>query len=114
MTRLLRERWRASIGSVGRWLVDHLQVTGDRNEKILADEIMAALAEDIPPDAQAQFQGRTRREILHLARDLIQGFPNAGRVKRGGRLLSAYPGLRLLKTADIHPAGAARRSRSRY
>ena len=110
VTRLLRERWRASIGSVGRWLVDHLQVTGDRNEKILANEIMAALAEDIPPDAQAQFRGRTRREILHLARDLIQGFPIARRVKRGGRLLSAYPGLRLLKTADIHPAGAPRRS----
>ena len=73
-----------------------------------------ALAEDIPPDAQAQFQGRTRREILHLARDLIQGFPIASPVKRGGRLLSAYPGLRLLKTADIHPAGAARRRRSRY
>ena len=110
VTRLLRERWRASIGSVGRWLVDHLQVTGDRNEKILANEIMAALAEDIPPDAQAQFRGRTRREILHLARDLIQEFPIARRVKRGGRLLSAYPGLRLLKTADIHPAGAPRRS----
>ena len=107
VTRLLRERHRASIGSVGRWLVDHLQVTGDGNEKILADEIMAALAEDIPPDAQAQFQGRTRREILALARDLIQGFPIARRVKRGGRLLSAYPGLRLLTTADIHPAGAA-------
>ena len=114
VTRLLRERWRASIGSVGRWLVDHLQVTGDRNEKTLADEIMAALAEDIPPDAQAQFQGRTRREILHLARDLIRGFPNARRVKRGERLLSEYPGVRLLKTADIHPAGAARRSRRRY
>ena len=107
VTRLLRERHRASIGSVGRWLVDHLQVTGDGNEKILADEIMAALAEDIPPDAQAQFQGRTRREILALARDLIQGFPITRRVKRGGRLLSAYPGLRLLTTADIHPAGAA-------
>ena len=107
VTRLLRERRRASIGSVGRWLVDHLQVTGDGNEKILADEIMAALAEDIPPDAQAQFQGRTRREILALARDLIQGFPIARRVKRGGRLLSAYPGVRLLTTADIHPAGAA-------
>ena len=114
VTRLLRERWRASIGSVGRWLVDHLQVTGDRNEKTLANEIMAALAEDIPPDDQARFQGRTRREILHLARGLIQGFPNARRVKRGERLLSAYPGVRLLKTADIHPAGAARRSRSRY
>ena len=34
VTRLLRERHRASIGSVGRWLVDHLQVTGDGNEKI--------------------------------------------------------------------------------
>ena len=113
VTRLLRERWRASIGSVGRWLVDHLQVTGDRNEKTLADEIMAALAEDIPPDDQAQFQGRTRREILHLARGLIQGFPNARQVHRGERLLSAYPGVRLLKTADIHPAGTARR-RSRY
>ena len=107
VTRLLRERRRVSIGSVGRWLVDHLQVTGDGDEKILADEIMAALAEDIPPDAQAQFQGRTRREILALARDLIQGFPIARRVKRGGRLLSAYPGVRLLTTADIHPAGAA-------
>ena len=107
VTRLLRERRRASIGSVGRWLVDHLQVTGDGDEMILADEIMAALAADIPPDAQAQFQGRTRREILHLARDLIQGFPIAGRVKRGGRLLSAYPGVRLLTSADIHPAGAA-------
>ena len=113
VTRLLRERWRASIGSVGRWLVDHLQVTGDRNEKIFADEIMAALAEDIPPDAQEQFRGRTRREILHLARDLIQGFPISRPVKRGGRLLSAYQGLRLLKTADIHPAGATRRRRSR-
>ena len=107
VTRLLRERHRASIGSVGRWLVDHLQVTGDGDEIIFADEIMAALAEDIPPDAQDQFQGRTRREILHLARDLIQGFPTARRVKRGERLLSAYPGLRLLTTADIHPAGAA-------
>ena len=74
---------------------------------ISADEIMAALAEDIPPDAQARFRGRTRREILHLARDLIQGFPTARRVKRGERLLFAYPGLRLLTTADIHPAGAA-------
>ena len=114
VTRLLRERWRASIGSVGRWLVDHLQVTGDGDEIIFADEIMAALAEDIPPDAQAQFQGRTRREILHLARGLIQGFPTARQVHRGERLLSAYPGVRLLKTADIHTAGAARRSRSRY
>ena len=99
VTRLLRERHRASIGSVGRWLVDHLQVTGDGDEIIFADEIMAALAEDIPPDAQDQFQGRTRREILHLARDLIQGFPTARRLKRGERLLSAYPGLRLLTTA---------------
>ena len=107
VTGLVRERRRASIGSVGRWLVDHLQVTGEGDEMILADEIMAALAEDIPPDAQDQFQGRTRREILHLARDLIQGFPTARRVKRGGRLLSAYPGVRLLTTADIHPAGAA-------
>ena len=107
VTRLLRERHRASIGSVGRWLVDHLQVTGDGDEIIFADEIMAALAEDIPPDAQDQFQGRTRREILHLARDLIQGFPTARRLKRRERLLTAYPGLRLLTTADIHPAGAA-------
>ena len=107
VTMLLRERRRASIGSVGRWLVDHLQVTGDRDEIIFADEIMAALAEDIPPDAQAQFQGRTRREILHLARELIEGFPTARRLKRGERLLTAYPGLRLLTTADIHPAGAA-------
>ena len=106
-TKLLRERRRASIGSVGRWLVDHLQVTGDGDEMILADEIMAALAEDIRPDAQARFQGRTRREVLALTRDLIQGFPNARRVKRGGRLRSAYPGVHLLTTADIQPAGAA-------
>ena len=99
VTGLVRERRRASIGSVGRWLVDHLQVTGDRNEKILADEIMEALAEDIPPDAQAQFRGWTRREVLAMARDLIYGFPTARRVHRGGRLLSAYPGLRLLTTA---------------
>ena len=79
--------------------MDHLQVTGDRNEKILADEIMEALAEDIPPDAQAQFRGWTRREVLAMARDLIYGFPTARRVHRGGRLLSAYPGLRLLTTA---------------
>ena len=107
VTRLLRERRRASIGAVGRWLRDHLQVTGDGDETILADEIMAALAEAIPPDAQARVQGRTRREVLALARDLIDGFPTARRVKRGGRLLSAYPGLRLLTTADIPPAEAA-------
>ena len=107
VTLLPRERHRASIGAVGRWLVDHLQVTGEGDEIILADEIMAALAEDIPPDAQARFRGRTRREILHLARYLIQGFPTARRVKRGEQLLFAYPGLRLLTTADIHPAGAA-------
>ena len=107
VTLLLRERHRASIGAVGRWLLDHLQVTGNGDEAVSADEIVAALAEDIPPDAQAQFQGRTRREVLALARYLIQGFPTARRVKRGRRLLSVYPGLRLLKTADIHPAGAA-------
>ena len=107
VTELLRERRRATIGSVGRWLVDHLQVTGDGDETVLADEIMAALAEDIPPDDQDRFEGRTRREILALARDLVEGFPAAKRVKRGGRLLSAYPGLRLMTTADIHLAGAA-------
>ena len=63
---------------------------------ILADEIMAALAEDIPPDAEALFQGRTRRQILALARYLIQGFPTTRRVKRGEQFLSIYPGLRLL------------------
>ena len=107
VTQLLRERRRASIGSVGRWLLDHLQVTGDGDETVLADEIMAALAEDIPPDDQARFQGRSRREVLALARDLIDGFPTARQVKRGGRLVSAYSGLRLLTAADIHPAGAA-------
>ena len=107
VTELLRERRRATIGSVGRWLVDHLQVTGDGDETVLSDEIMAALAEDIRPDDQDRFEGRTRREILSLARDLIGGFPTAKRVKRGGRLLSAYPGLRLMTTADSHPAGVA-------
>ena len=104
VTQLLRERRRTSIGSVGRWLVDHLQVTGDGDETVLADEIMAALAEDIPTDDQARFQGRSRREVLALARDLIDGFPAARRVKRGGRLLSAYPGLRLMTTSYTRPA----------
>ena len=107
VTQLLRERRRASIGSVGRWLLDYLQVTGDGDETVLADQIMAALAEDIPPDDQARFEGRSRREVLAQARDLIPGFPVARRVKRGGQLLTAYPGLRLLKTAVIQPAGAA-------
>ena len=107
VTGLLRARRRASIGSVGRWLLDHLQVTGDGDETVLVDEIMAALAEDIPPDDQARFEGRSRREVLALARDLIDGFPPARRVKRGNQLLTAYPGLRLLKTAVIQPAGAA-------
>ena len=103
VTQFLRERRRTSIGAVGRWLVDRLQVTGDGDETVLADEIMAALAEDIPPDDQGRFQGRSRREVLALARDLIAGFPAARRVKRGGRLLSAYPGLRLITAPGIHP-----------
>ena len=100
----------ASIGSVGRWLRDHLQVTGDGDEIVLADEIMEALAADIPPNDEGRFSGRTRREVLALARDLIDGFPTARRVKRGGRLVSTYPGLRLLTTADIHPEGASLRA----
>ena len=107
VTALLRKRRRANIGSVGRWLVDHLQVTGDGDETVLADEIIAALAADIPPDDQARFQGRSRREVLALARELIESFPTARQVKRAGRLLSAYPGLRLLPTADIPPAEVA-------
>ena len=107
VTLLLRERHQASIGAVGRWLLDHLQVTGNGDEAVLADEIVAALAADIPPDDEGRYHGRTRREVLALARDLIAAFPTARRVKRGRRLLSVYPGLRLLKTADIHPAGAA-------
>ena len=99
VTGLLRERRRASIGSVGRWIVDHLQVTGDGDETVLADEIITALAKDIPPDDQGRYQGRSRREILALARDLVDQFPAAHRVKRGGRLQSEYPGLRLLTTA---------------
>ena len=107
VTALLRKRRRANIGSVGRWLVDHLQVTGDGDETVLADEIIDALAADIPPDDQARFQGRSRREVLALARELIDAFPTARQVKRAGRLLSAYPGLRLLPTADIPPAEVA-------
>ena len=107
VTQLLRERRRTSIGAVGRWLLDHLQVTGGADETVLADEIMVALAEDIPPDDQARFQGRSRREVLALARDLIDRFPAARRVKRGGRLLSAYAGLRLITAPDIDLAGAA-------
>ena len=107
VTGLVRERRRAAIGSVGRWLLDHLQVTGDGDDMVLADEIIAGLGEDIPPDEQARFQGKTRREILALARDLINGFPTAKRVKRGGRLLSAYPGLRVMTPNDTHIAEAA-------
>ena len=107
VTGLLRERRRTSIGAVGRWLRDHLQVIGDGDEIVLADEIMEALAADVPPDQEGLFQGRSRREVLALARDLIDGFPTARRVKRGGRLVSTYPGLRLLTTADIPPAEAA-------
>ena len=107
VTALLRKRRRANIGSVGRWLLDHLQMTGDGDETVLADEIIDALAADIPPDDQARFQGRSRREVLALARDLIDAFPTARQVKRAGRLVSAYSGLRLLMAADIHPAGAA-------
>ena len=106
VTGLVRERRRATIGSVGRWLLDHLQVTGDGDEIVLADEIIVALGADIPPDDQARFQGRTRREILALARNLIDGFPTAKRVKRGGRLRSAYSGLRLMTTTDIQPVEA--------
>ena len=105
VTALLRERRRANIGSVGCWLLDHLRVTEDGDETVLADEIMTALAEDIPPNDQDRFHGRSRREVLALARDLIDGFPTARRVKRSGRLLSAYAGLRLMTNADIHPGG---------
>ena len=55
VTGLMRKR-RDSIGSVGRWLLDHLQVTGNGDETVLADEIMEALAEEIPPDDQGRFQ----------------------------------------------------------
>ena len=78
VTRLLRERWRASIGSVGRWLVDHLQVTGDRNEKILADEIMAALAEDIPPMPRPSFRAGPGARSSTWPAILSRGSPMPG------------------------------------
>lgn len=79
----VEERRTASIGEVGQWLLRHVKLTGNTVDRLGANELMAALAKDLPPAVNGLYEGRTRREVLSLPRAVLPGLPKAKNMRTG-------------------------------
>ena len=86
-----------SIGVVGNWFEDHLRVTNNPGDYVKLDKMLARLAAEVEPwNEDGRIEGRSRTEIIALAREVVQGLPSTKRMRDG----SEWRGVRLLTSPD--------------
>ena len=98
------ERRQASIGEVGQWLRDNLVVSNRRDHLLATDDLIAALAVDHPPDDKGRYAGQTRKNVLAMAREVVQGLPAAKLNRVDGKQRRCYRGVRLATQAELQAA----------
>ena len=97
----VEDRRQASIGEVGQWLRDNLMVTGRRDHLLATDELIEALAFDHPADDKGRYAGQTRKNVLAMAREVVQGMPAAKVSSIGGKKRRYYRGVRLATAEEL-------------
>ena len=100
------ERRSQSVGSLGEWLVATLQVTGKASDRLSTDSLWdAALSEfDLPSDAE-RVDGRNRRELSALARELCAGLPTARQGTIDGKNRRYWEGVKLWDASEGEDPG---------
>ena len=93
----VEERLAASIGEVGQWLLENVKVTGRGDHRLTTDALIASLAAEYSPDERERYAGRSRREVLALAREVVPGFPAAKVIDKR----RCYPGVRLATAEEL-------------
>ena len=73
---------RDSIGPLGQWLQDRLQVTGDPRDVVSLNALWATLVEELG-EAEGRVGGFTREETWRLARALTRDLPRAKYAGKG-------------------------------
>ena len=100
----VEDRRQASIGEVGQWLRDNLIVSGRRDHLLATDDLIAALAEEYPPDDKGRYAGQTRKNVLAMAREVVRGMPAAKVGSVAGKKGRYYRGVRLATQAELQAA----------
>ena len=100
----VEDRRQASIGEVGQWLRDNLVVSGRGDHLLATDELVEALAVDYPADDKGRYAGQTRKNVLAMAREVVQGMPAAKVGSIGGKKRRYYRGVRLATQAELQAA----------
>ena len=85
----MRDLWTAqrdeSIGEVGQWLQARLRVTKDPRHSIPLDTVLKRLSEDLGGwDDRERIEGRDRRAILALAREVVPDLPKGVKTRHRG------------------------------
>ena len=87
-----QERRLESIGAVGQWLLDRLEVTGNRSDSVNLDALWKVIVTECGgADENGDVDSVSRRAMPALARELVSGLPRAvytrsGREWRGVRI----------------------------
>ena len=89
----VQQRRDESIGEVGQWLVENLEVTGYVGDKIGRQQLFDRLAESIEKDGLGKYAGMDEREVLNHAKKLFPYFPKQKKVRVGGASINGYAGV---------------------
>ena len=97
-----------SIGALGQWFLEHVEVTNQPQDHVTTDDIWKAAHRDLGNAAggdEGTIQGVKRETAMRLLREVVDRLPpqKSGRV--GGVKVNMYKGVRLL-TSEEAMAGA--------
>ena len=99
------QRRRDSIGPLGQWLEDRLEVTGMDRDVVNLTELWRLIADDLgAEDDKGRIEGRTREEAWRLAREIHANLPRVRTTRKG----SEWRGVRLRADDEIAAATCVR------
>ena len=91
------ERVEASIGPVGLWLSERLQVTHSHKDSVNLPALWQTLGETFEVHGD-KIEGRTKRQTWSLAKQMVPNLPKGKRITGGG---TAWPGVRLQSDEEV-------------
>ena len=87
----------SSLGILGAWFEDNVQVTRNAGDWTPIDTILSAAADDLGGWREDRLDGRTHKEAIVLLRQVVAGLPKrAERRRQGSAIKRGYVGVRVL------------------